>query len=109
VRYKRLKEIENDEVVLDYATASKLAKVLGVITEALFSQSEPRRNCLAKYRQGKMTLQQLSDATGIGITYLSRIEHNKRPLKTETAEKIAQALGISVEDLYVSGDFKQSA
>ena len=48
----------------------------------------------------KLTLEGLSERTGISTTYLSRLESGKRRLNNETASQIAAALGCEVFELF---------
>jgi antitoxin component HigA of HigAB toxin-antitoxin module len=42
-----------------------------------------------------LTLQELSDKTGIAKSHLSEIEHNKRAIGVKTAKKLAEVLGCN--------------
>lgn len=43
--------------------------------------------------------QQLADMAGISVPFLSQIETEKRDASTKTMVKLAEALGVSVDDL----------
>ena len=47
----------------------------------------------------KMTQCQLSEKAGVSQPYLLDLENNRRGAKTETYERIAEALGVTVEEL----------
>lgn len=56
-------------------------------------------NRIREIRKSKhLTLEELSEATGISDSYLSRIESNGRGLSLENAVKIARALKCEVQD-----------
>ena len=46
-----------------------------------------------------LTLQMLADITGLDRTHLNLIELGKRNTTLQTASKIAEALGVSVQEL----------
>ena len=50
-------------------------------------------------KERKMTLSVLSQMAGISVAYLSDIERGNRPGGRITLIKIADALGVKVEDL----------
>lgn len=57
-------------------------------------------NQIRKTRKGKdITLEQVSEETGISTSYLSRIEAGTRGLSLENAVKIARALGVEPEEI----------
>jgi len=47
----------------------------------------------------RVTQTTLSSKAGISQPYLCDLEHNRRGAKPETLEKIADALGVKVEEL----------
>ena len=46
-----------------------------------------------------LTLQQIEELTGIALNTISRYERGAISPTTETAQKIAQALGVTVDEL----------
>ena len=48
-------------------------------------------------KRRKMTLEQLSDLTGISVSSLSRIENTRLGLSIDKVEKLARALGVTPE------------
>ena len=57
------------------------------------------RNPLKVIRQSRLlTQQQLADVSGVGVNYISRIE-NGGGFGLQTARRLAEALGVKVEDL----------
>jgi transcriptional regulator with XRE-family HTH domain len=44
-----------------------------------------------------LTLRAVAEAAGISAPYLSDVEHNRRGMSEETAEKIARFTGLDVE------------
>lgn len=50
-------------------------------------------------KRRRMTLEQLSDLTGISVSSLSRIENTRLGMTIEKVEKLAAALGVSPEAL----------
>ena len=57
---------------------------------------------LRSIRKPKMTLEQLSEATGISQSQLSRFETEKRKPRVEEAVAIAKALDVQVPDIFPS-------
>lgn len=58
--------------------------------------------CYYRHERG-LTLQQLSDISGVHINVIARVERGEREfggMSVETAYKLAKALGVSIEDLY---------
>ena len=56
---------------------------------------------LTKLRKGRgMTQDQLQDATGIPSFYLSRIENGSRKPTVVTLARLANGMGIKLEDLF---------
>lgn len=47
-----------------------------------------------------MTLQEVADAVGCSIPFLADVERGRRGAKPETWQRIADALGVRVEDLH---------
>ena len=47
-----------------------------------------------RLRAGKLTQQELEDATGIGVQYIRRIERGTVNLRVDTIVRIANALGV---------------
>ena len=57
-------------------------------------------NCIKLIREKKeMTLAQLAREAYVSAPYLLDLERNARGAKPETMERIAAALGVSVEEL----------
>lgn len=56
-----------------------------------------RLNALRKRR--KLTLQQVSDAVGVGLSQLSGIENGKREAKISTIQKLAELYEVTVDEL----------
>ena len=48
----------------------------------------------------KMTLQQMSDRTGVSLGYLSQIELGKNSASIETLYRICLALGMKMSELF---------
>ena len=59
-------------------------------------------NNLKFYRQQKVDLTQANLAKIVGITetHYQRLEYGKTEPKIQTAQKLAKALGVSVDDLF---------
>jgi transcriptional regulator with XRE-family HTH domain len=55
-----------------------------------------------------LSLERLSNDTGISISGLSRIERGEQRLREDEVERIAGAFGLSLADYYQL-DFEQSA
>ena len=51
-------------------------------------------------KQADMTLEQLSEKTGLGLGTLSRIENDKGGRNVETHKKLCEALGMTLAQLY---------
>ena len=49
---------------------------------------------------GRMTQEELSMATNIAVTTISRYENDAKEMKYKTGRKIAKALGCPMDDLY---------
>lgn len=47
-----------------------------------------------------MTLQEVADAVGCSIPFLADVERGRRGAKPETWQRIADTLGVRVEDLH---------
>lgn len=45
------------------------------------------------------TQREVADAAGIGVPYLSNLEHGQKSLSLRTLEALARALGLSPADL----------
>lgn len=54
--------------------------------------------------KGQLTQQALAEAAGISVGTLSEIEAGKRDLRVGTAQRIAQALGVSLDALFLPAD-----
>ena len=50
-----------------------------------------------------LTQQQLAEAAGISVPYLSQIESGKRKGRTEVLAAIAKELGLSLDDVVATG------
>ncbi|SKB00045.1 DNA-binding transcriptional regulator, XRE-family HTH domain [Caloramator quimbayensis] len=60
-------------------------------------------NSIKYHRKIKgMTQQELADKSSISRSYLADVERNRYNPSIETLQKIAEALGVSVEDLFKS-------
>lgn len=57
-------------------------------------------------KQRKLTLDKLAEMTGVAKATLSRIENGVVGGNIETVRKIAESLGVGLEDLYSSGERK---
>lgn len=56
---------------------------------------------LRKIRKGKgLTLKRLSDECGLSVSFISQIEKGNTSATITSLEKIARALGVSMEDLF---------
>lgn len=51
-----------------------------------------------------MTQEELSEATGIAVTTISRYENDAKEMKYKTGRKLAKALGCSMDELYEEVD-----
>jgi transcriptional regulator with XRE-family HTH domain len=68
------------------------------------SERSARGQNLKKYRQSRnMTLQQLSDLTGISVGFLSKIERGVGNPTSNTIQKISYALQITANELIGTG------
>ena len=56
-------------------------------------------NIKAIRRNKGMTMTELANIVGVSVPYIYDLENGNRGAKPETLEKIASALGCSVEDL----------
>ena len=64
-----------------------------------------QNNKLKEIRQKhQLTLQQLSQKTGLSASYLNRIERGLRTPSLYSALRIAQAFDLNVEDIFNHGD-----
>ena len=62
-------------------------------------------NQIAKIRAAKeLTLEQLAEASGVSVAYLSRIERGERRLNDVIGRKIARGLGVHLADLLAPSD-----
>jgi DNA-binding Xre family transcriptional regulator len=99
--------VEDADDRITIAAAEAREKALGVkaaradalpldLVKALADGSHPVR-VWRKHR--KMTLQDLSAATGIAQSYLTEIETGKKPGSLDAMIKISAALDVSLDDL----------
>lgn len=58
--------------------------------------------------EAKMTLKTVSELVGCSIAFLSDVELNRRGAKPETWQRIADALGVTVQELRGDDDDKVS-
>jgi transcriptional regulator with XRE-family HTH domain len=64
-------------------------------------------NRIREIRQARgMTLEDLSEQTGLSVSYLSRMESQKRNVSLHNLQTIAIALGVSVRALIPEGDIE---
>lgn len=49
--------------------------------------------------QRKLTLRELADRSDVGVSYLSEIESGRKPGSVKALRELAQALGLSIDDL----------
>lgn len=69
------------------------------LPERVASQISEGDNPLRSIRQSRhMTQSQLAEHSGVGVNYISRIE-NGSGFGLQTAQRLAKALGVRVEDL----------
>jgi transcriptional regulator with XRE-family HTH domain len=47
-----------------------------------------------------LTLEEVSDLTGLSVAMLSRVERRKRQMRPETKVRMARRLGVPVRDLF---------
>jgi transcriptional regulator with XRE-family HTH domain len=69
------------------------------VTYAILDGGNPIR--VWRERRG-LTQQQLAEAAGISVPYLSQIESGKRGGSAEVLAVIARALGLALDDIVVS-------
>ena len=55
-------------------------------------------------KKHQLTLQQLSQKTGLSASYLNRIERGLRTPSLYSALRIAQAFNLNVEDIFIHSD-----
>ncbi len=55
-----------------------------------------------------LTLQNVSERTGLTLQYISDIERGRAVGTAETIAKICRALGLSMDDIFLSGDYTNS-
>lgn len=58
-------------------------------------------------KQKKMTLKNMSEATGFSISFLSQMERGVSPITMTSLKKIASALDIQIKDLFTEQEMKE--
>ena len=97
-----LKSVENTQDIADIEqfrkdlASGKEEMIPSAFAERLIFGENPYL-VWREYRQ--LTLQNISDATGINVATLSRIENNKRDPSIKYLKAIAAALRVEVNDL----------
>ncbi len=97
--------LERVEAMQDIEAMAQFDKDLASGKEEMISSKFAERlifgenPCLVWREYRELTLKNVSDATGIDVTTISRIENNKRDPSIKQVKSIAQALKIEVTDL----------
>jgi transcriptional regulator with XRE-family HTH domain len=55
-------------------------------------------------RQKDLTQEQLAEAVGVSVEFISNMERGVNAPSFETLEKLAEALGVPVEELFSFGE-----
>jgi len=101
-----ISRLENSDSKARYETLSKLAKALSVDMFELFDHLEDRSktlpntsdNILRLLRtQRNLTVEKLSNKSGVPLSAISRIETNKSKARPATLAKLAKGLEVDVE------------
>jgi len=62
---------------------------------------------IREYRERKnLSVTELAKRIGVSRSYLSRMETGERPIKTDILNKIANAIGIPIQEFYSDQDMR---
>ena len=101
--------LERAELAEDIAAVDTYRRKLAAgeeeaIPEAFANRLIDGENPVRVYRElRRLSAKELADKTGISAAFLSEIENGKKEGGVSTLKKIAQALGVFIDDL-VDGD-----
>lgn len=97
--------VERAELADDIAAVDEYRRKLAAgeeeaIPEAFANRLIDGENAIRVYREFRgLSARELADKTGISAAFLSEIENGKKEGGVSTLKKIAQALGVTIDDL----------
>lgn len=68
------------------------------------SEDIPKNRIRVLRKKAKLTAAELGDSVGLHVSMISKIETHQRKVMPDVAERIAEKLGVSVDDLFSNGD-----
>ena len=101
--------ISDMEGEMDAGTRAEVGTPSGMLDREDHMEGLGRRNRLKEFRMKALLNQkELSERSGVNPWTISKIEHGQRLPGVEVAYKLARALGVSIEDIFFSGDIGQT-
>jgi transcriptional regulator with XRE-family HTH domain len=64
-------------------------------------------NRIKELRKNKYSQEELADLAGLDRTYINSVENGKRNISIENIEKIAKALGCTLQEFFLSEFFNK--